>query len=64
VAYAGCKKLELVTGHLVHNAGRVATDGVDPVKHEDGYMQYAFRKEAGDLVLVDKSKMDVALFVI
>jgi hypothetical protein len=46
----------------VHNAGIVATDEVDPVKHEDGRMQYAFRKEAGDMLLVDKSKMGVAPF--
>jgi hypothetical protein len=59
VAYAG---LELVTGNLVHNAGSVVTDGVDPVKYEGGRMQYAFRNEAGDMLLVDKSKMGVALF--
>jgi hypothetical protein len=46
----------------VHNAGSVATDGVDPVKYDDGCMQYAFRKEAGDMLLVEKSKMGVALF--
>jgi hypothetical protein len=63
VAFADRNDVGLVTGKLVHNAGLVSCDDeVEPVAYEDGRMQYAFRKQTGDMLLVDKSKMGVALF--
>jgi hypothetical protein len=62
-SFAGDRSaLQLVKDKLVHNTHEVQVQGATAEEFEDGRMQYAFRGQAGGLLLEDKGKMGVALF--
>ena len=54
--------LQLIIGKLVRNPHEVELDGEPSEAFEDSRLQYCFRKETGNLLLKDKTKMGVALF--
>jgi hypothetical protein len=54
--------LQLVKGKFVHNPHEVQLKRVTSEEFEDERMQYAFRHQAGDLLLANKENMGVALF--
>jgi hypothetical protein len=63
IAYGGeCSGLQLVKGKLVRNPHQVEHEGMPPEAFEDNRKQYAFRKDAGNLLLANKEKMSVAMF--
>lgn len=59
---AECSALQLVKGMLVHNPHEVELNGAKSQMFEDRRTQYAFRGQAGDLLLTNKGNMGVALF--
>jgi hypothetical protein len=63
-AYSGnLKALQLVMGKLVNNPHEVERAGATSEAFEDARRQYMFRRQAGDLLLVDKeNKVGAALF--
>jgi hypothetical protein len=63
IAYAGERSdLQLVKGKLVRKSHEVEHEGVPPEEFEDNRKQYAFRKDAGNLLIANRGKMGVALF--
>mmetsp|Transcript_29367 Transcript_29367/g.53792 ORF Transcript_29367/g.53792 Transcript_29367/m.53792 type:complete len:121 (-) Transcript_29367:406-768(-) len=54
--------LQLVSGKLVPNSHQVELEGATAEAFEDNRKQYAFRNEAGNLLLASRAKMGVALF--
>jgi hypothetical protein len=54
--------LQLVSGKLVQNPHQVELEGATAKAFEDNRKQYAFRKDAGKLLLASRAKMGVALF--
>eukprot|EP00978_Attheya_sp_CCMP212_P025667 scaffold83036_cov39-Attheya_sp.AAC.1 len=57
-----CNALQLVSGKLVHNPHQVDLEGATAEAFEDNRKQYAFRNEAGNLLLASRAKMGMALF--
>jgi hypothetical protein len=51
-----------VKGKLTRNPHEVGLGGATPWAFEDERKHYAFRRQAGDLLLANKGKMGVALF--
>jgi hypothetical protein len=63
IAYNGERMtLQLVMGKLVHNPHEVEHNGATSEAFEDVRRQYAFRQQAGNLLLGDTEKVGVALF--